>query len=234
MTNPASPDPHERHSKHHDILLIRDDLGIGGTPGARLERFPVDKVTGRFKNDSGPFKQPVGLNDEGHRPTMNLGSLGTGSEEDPSRGPVLSALPLHPSPAASSASTCYLLNARNLNYTTPWTAEEWNDQPNGPDAAGYVGEDKFALLVASPAGKVYYLEKKQAVCAGKVMYEDDCFVFREVELRHESEIWGQLRNGCVVGRVMYEGKPGRTAREKIVPLVNIDSLNPRVNQEKSP
>jgi hypothetical protein len=225
MTTP-SHDPHERHSKHHDILLIRDDLGIGGPPGRRLERFPVDKVTGRFKNESGQTKAPVGPNDEGHRPTINLGARGAGTDADPGRGPVLSALPLHPSPAASSASTCYLLNVQNLNYTTPWTAEEWNDQPNGPDAVGYVGKDEFSLLIASPAGKVYYLEKK-AGCAQPPKHDDPCFVFREVELRGETEIWGELRNGCVVGRVVYERKSAAPRSEKVVPLVNIDSLNPR-------
>jgi hypothetical protein len=204
-------------------LFIRDELD--NRAGRRLERFVVDKMTGRFKNDQGREKAPVAPYDDGYRPTMSLGVAGSGEQGDPRRGTVLSALPLHPSPAASSASTCYLVNAQNLNYTTPWTAEEWNDQPNGPNAEGFVRPDRYCLLIASPAGKVYYLEKKTDRAV--VPIDNEHFVFREVELGAEAEIWGELRNGCVAGSVVYEAKPAKTRREKVVPLVNIDSLTPR-------
>lgn len=218
------PDPHEPHSKHHDILFIRDE--IEQRAGRRLERFPVNKITGHFVNQWGEHKPPVGLNDEGHRPTLNLGGAGAGTPHDPVRGPALSTLPLHPSPAASSASTCYLVNAQNLNYTTPWTAEEWNDRPGGFDAEGYSRPDVFSVLIASPAGKVYYLEKKKAG-GNTIEYEDEHFLFREVDLRLESDVWAALRNGCVAGTAIYEAKAAATRREKVVPLVNIDSLTPR-------
>src|SRR5687767_1827937 len=135
----------------HDLLLIHDEPD--GTPGSRLERFRVDKDTGYFLEGREANKPPVRPVDEGYRPTINLGSTGRRTREDPGRGPILSALPLHPSPAASAGTTCYLLNAQNLNYTTSWTAEEWNDPPGGYDADGYVRPDRFSLLIASPAGK---------------------------------------------------------------------------------
>jgi hypothetical protein len=207
---------------YHDVLLIRD--GLDGEQGARLERFAVDKVTGHFKEDSGANKKPLGPSDEGFRPIMNLGSLGGGTEADPARGPILSALPLHPNPAASCATTCYLVNAQNLNYTTPWTAEEWNDRPEGFNAEGYVRPDAFSLLIASPAGKVYYLHKADGA---PLQQQSADFVFREVDLEREPEIWMQLRNGCVVGSVMLQEKDAPSRREKVVPLVNIDSLTPR-------
>jgi hypothetical protein len=216
---------------HHDVLLIRDEVE---SPGSRLERFRVDKISGVFQESRRGNKDPVKPHDEGYRPTMNLGS--TGRAEAIPRGPILSALPLHPSPAASGGTTCYLVNAQNLNYTTTWTADEWNDRPggpDGPDAEAYVRPDSFSLLIASPAGKVYYLEKKvgpdqQHIPVGV----PGSYEFREVDLRYEAEIWTQLRNGCVIGSAMFEKRPGAGSRkEKIVPLVNIDSLTPRSTKQ---
>jgi hypothetical protein len=230
----------ERHEQEkakqprHDVLLIHDQPD--GTKGSRLERFRVDKVTGVFQDGPQGDKPPVSPLDEGYRPMMNLGSTGNGTAEDPTRGPVLSALPLHPSPAASNGTTCYLVNAQNLDYTTPWTAEEWNDRPGGYDAVGYARPDCFSLLIASPAGKVYYLEKKVGPKHEHIpVQKEGSFIFHEVEMRLESEIWMQLRNGCVVGNVIYEKKPTASSRrEKVVPLVNIDSLTPKVPEEKAP
>src|SRR5262245_3346941 len=108
----------------HDMLLMQDPPD--GTHGTSLVRFPVDKITG--EPGAGATVAPQ---TEGYRPVMNLGAAGRGTDENPARGTILSALPLHPSPAASNGTTCYLVNAQNLKYKTAWTAEEWNDPPNG-------------------------------------------------------------------------------------------------------
>lgn len=220
---------HPRSSPFHDVLLIRKQFVPGQRP-LRFERFAIDKTTGSYINENAGQKAPVRPDAEGYRPTMNLGTTGAGTPEDPRRGPALSTLPLHPSPAASSSTTCYLINPTNLNYDTPWTAEEWNDAPGGFDAPGRIGKDEFCLLVASPAGKVYYLEKKLSSGAQRpaVSHDNADFTFKEIDLQGESEIWAQLRSGCVAGRAVYERAPGAKRRnEKVIPLVNIDSLSPR-------
>lgn len=227
-TNGASPKP-----IRHDMLLIQDPPD--GTKGSRLVRFPVDKGTG--EPGAGAAVPPF---TEGYRPVMNLGLAGRGTEENPARGTILSTLPLHPSPAASNGTTCYLVNAQNLNYKTAWTAEEWNDPPGGYDADGQVGPDSFSLLIGSPAGKVYFLEKKES--DGSCLVPGRDYIFREVapdELRYESEVWAELRSGCVVGTVSFENAAvykketdRRLSRPKIVPLVNIDSLMPRGDSAK--
>lgn len=215
----------------HDLLLIRDDPS---GKGARLERFRIDKERGIYQEDGTGDKAPVAPTQEGYRSVMNLGSSGTGTKEDPKRGPILSTLPLHPSPAASSGTTCYLLNAQNLEYTTPWTAEEWNDRPGGYDAAGFVRPDSFSLLIASPAGKVYYLERKADADGVGIPLDQGGFTFSEIDLCHEPEVWTLLRNGCVVGRALYDGKANASSgRDKVVPLVNIDSLTPVESKEKA-
>lgn len=227
---------HPRSSPFHDVLLIRKQF-VPGQRALRFERFAIDKTTGSYINENAGQKAPVRPDAEGYRPTMNLGTTGAGTPEDPARGPALSTLPLHPSPAASSATTCYLVNPENLNYETAWTAEEWNDSPGGFDAPGRVGEDKFSLMVASPAGKVYYLEKKLCGAAKRVPinHDDQDFTFKEIDLRGEAEIWTQLRSGCVAGRAVYEGAPGATLRsQKVIPLVNIESLLPRAAFDVAP
>jgi hypothetical protein len=228
-----NPEEHPRASPFHDILLVREEF-VPGQRSQRLERFAIDKTSGFYKNEPESLKAPVRPQAEGYRPTINLASFGRRGEQDPGRGPALATLPLHPSPAASSATTCYLVNPENLNYGNAWTAEEWSDAPGGYDAQGRVGKDEFSLLIASPAGKVYYLQKKPtptsppraaAEASGERELQPDEFVLKEVALRFQTEIWAQLRGGCVVGRALYNGAPA-SAPDKLVPLVNIDSLTP--------
>ena len=244
MTSPSDGPPppahnterHPRSSPFHDVLLIRKQF-VPGQRSLRFERFAIDKTTGSYINENAGQKSPVHPDAEGYRPTMNLGTTGAGTEEDPARGPALSMLPLHPSPAASSSCTCYLVNPENLNYDTAWTAEEWNDSPGGFDAPGRVGEDRFSLLIASPAGNVYYLEKKLPERSPRpaVSHENQDFTFKEIDLRGETEIWAQLRSGCVAGRALYERAPGAKLRkEKVIPLVNIESLSPRQSVASTP
>ena len=212
----------------HDVFLIHDPPD--GGKGSRLERFRVNKDTGAFEDEAPGKATQVDPLDDGYRAVMNVGTMGGSAADDPARGPILSALPLHPVPAASNGTTCYLVNAQNLNYTTTWTSQVWNDGPGAAEAEGSAQPDCFSLLIASPSGKVYYLEKKVGRNQEPIPLDDEgSFIFREVvELGLESEIWMQLRNGCVVGNVMFENRPGASStQDKVVPLVNIDSLTPK-------
>lgn len=226
---------HPRSTPFHDILLVREEF-VPGQPGPRLERFAVDKVTGTYKNDPDARKRPESPDGEIYRATLNIAQVGGRSAGEPRRGPALSTLPLHPSPAASSATSCYLVNPENLSYVTAWTAEEYNDPPGGFDAPGGLGEDTFSVLIASPGGKVYYLEKKAGT--GSIQHDSDDFCLREVDLSKETEIWAQLRGGLVAGRARYCGKHQdqleHAPEDDVVPLVNIESLTPGDRKESRP
>lgn len=220
--NAHNPQQHPRDSEFHDILLVRKEH-VPGQRQSRLERFAIDKTAGAYRNEPETQKVPVQPAAECFRPTMNAAKVG-GIDGHPQRGPVLATLPLHPSPAASSATTCYLVNPENLNYGNAWTSEEWSDSPGGYDAQGRVGKDEFSLLIASPAGKVYFLEKRAdpnaAPGGGEAIVAEKGFVIREIDLGRETEVWSLLRGGCVVGRALC----GLPEGEKVVPVVNIDSL----------
>jgi len=216
-----NPEQHPRDSDFHDVLLVRREYVPGQQRRSRLERFAIDKTTGAYRNEPETQKAPVRPIAECYRPTMNLATVGSGTEGDPLRGPVLSTLPLHPSPAASSATTCYLVNPENLNYVNAWTSEEWSDSPGGFDAQGRIGKDEFSVLIASPAGKVYYLQKGGTISKTVApILSGAGFMLREVDLGKEPEIWSLLRSGCVVGRALYDSEEGK----RVVPVVNIDSL----------
>jgi hypothetical protein len=224
-------DTHPREAPFHDILLVRrtvDEDDDGETPKPkqfRYHRFQAIKEgpgRGGFQGPDGAQLDEVGVTEDGYRAVINLATTAPGTSAE--RGPILSALPLNPDPAASSSCTCYLLNPSNLNYATAWTAEEWSDQPGDEGEPLAPGEDVFNLLIATPAGKVYYLEKKKATALAKPI--DDEIVFREINLSDEVEVWSQLRSGCVVGRAVYTKSPAQEPQKKVTPLVNIHSLLP--------
>lgn len=233
-------DTHPRYAPFHDILFVRrtlDEDDDDDTPSPKSHRFhrfrAIKEGVGRggFRGESGEALPEQGAADDGYRAVLNLARVGEGSNE---RGPILSALPLNPDPAASSSCTCYLLNPSNLNYATAWTAEEWSDQPGDEGLPLLPGADIFRLLIASPGGKVYYVEKSSPAPLSREITGE--IAFREVRLQDEPEIWAQLRGGCVVGRVAYTGgaavKAHRGAGEPtITPLVNIHSLLPLSEQE---
>jgi hypothetical protein len=208
-----SQDQHPRDSLEHDLFLVRKRDG----DQAVLDHFRVVKASknddeiGRYLDSNGTPRPPVGREGEFHRPVMNL-AFPTGSPVEPKQiGPVFSALPVHPDPAATSACTCYLVNVANLRYQTVWTSEEWNQVPGYDTGGPDLGDDGFDLLIATPAAKVYRVTKKATEPAA---------VTQPVNLKQNPELWMQLRNGCVVGRARYNGRDEST----VLPLVNIHSL----------
>jgi hypothetical protein len=103
---------------------------------------------------------------------------------------------------ARSSPPCRSPRSRAQN---PYIIEEWASA--GATERSAEIRSGFRLLVAGPEGDVYHVtvdEKGPRIAA-----------VSEDELRVETDIWQSLRNGTVVGRVLY--------REDIVPLVNVTS-----------
>ena len=212
-----------RESRDHDIFLVRKRRPAEGDPVAAeqpavLDQFRVKKTgkdEGRrpYLDEDGGERPHVGIEADLHRPIMNL-AFPDGEEEI--IGPIFSALPIHPDPAATSACTCYLINTSNLRYETVWTAEEWNQVPGYDTGQANAGPDAFCLLVATPAGRIYRLEKRDSDPPDAPVVD-----IQPVDPTSNPQLWIQLRNGCVVGRAKYQTDDGQSS---VVPLVNVHSL----------
>ncbi len=233
----------------HDMLIIGP---VGGGPTTELFRVPVVKVAKEAK--PAPNNPAVGtealevvgtyvdlpekldLFDYAQRRTMNVArprEWGTPSAVQ--RGPAFGTLPVKREPAATHCFACYLVNSENLSFRNAWTAEEWNDiaaedLPPHPSA----DDDKLEVLIAGPRGKVFYLklnleQNGEDVWApgDRVDFAPESFV-ESLNLRHEVEVWSQLRNGLVGGRVLSRRKASLDGVEidkaEFVPLVNITSF----------
>lgn len=186
----------------HDLLLI--------TPKGEYHRFPVETAG----DDSGSFVRAPTRPDmaaAGSRKILNLARRGHG---DSRRGPAFALLPVKPEPAGSACGLCYLVNAENLRAHNPWVSAAWNDSAIA-DAPASAEADEFEVLIAGPAGKVYHVQKHADAEQPSV---------RRVDMSGESEIWSQLRNGCIAGAAEYTHHPAREPR--VVPLVNVTSLTP--------
>lgn len=211
--------------QHHDILFFGP---AQVQKPHEMYRFPVEK-TGP---DAGQFKQKPELLDyvdfEQRRVTTISHSAEWGNEarRDVHRGMAFGTLPVKEEPSASSCGLCYLVNAENLNFVNAWTAEEWNGIPGGEDleAAPTAAATKFDLLIGAPLGKVLHLKVRKL---DKWEGKRESFEFgkhggfgsiESVDLRFESEIWNQLRNGVVAGRAL------RRDSVEPLPIVNVTSL----------
>lgn len=240
--------------RFHDMLIIGP---VGGELTTELYRVPVVKVAKPAPNEQrakpAPNEPAVGaaaqevvgtyvdlpekldLFDYAQRRTMNVArprEWKTPSEVQ--RGPAFGTLPVKREPAATHCFACYLVNSENLSFRNAWTAEEWNDigaedLPPHPSA----DDDKLEVLIAGPRGKVFYLKVKleqnneDAWAPGhRVAFAPDSFV-ESLNLRHEVEVWSQLRNGLVGGRVLSRRKASLDGvpidKAEFVPLVNITS-----------
>jgi hypothetical protein len=152
-----------------------------------------------------------------------------------SRGPAFGTLPVKREPAATNCFACYLVDAENFSFRNAWTAEEWNDI-GAEDLPPHPSADaaELEVMLAGPRGKVFHLklvletEGKDLWPPGKAEQLPNGGFIESLDLRHEMEIWNQLRNGTVAGRVLSYRKAAREnkppADAEYVPLVNITSL----------
>lgn len=152
------------------------------------------------------------------------------------RGPAFGTLAVKREPAATASGACYLINALNLTFRNSWTAEEWTsvslDEKDDLPAALSTDDKRFEVLLAGPRGKVFHLKLEVAgmpwtnqpvyIMTGENGKSTFLGEIRCLDLRHEVEIWNQLRNGLVAGRVYWRGGDGK----KFTPIVNITTLVP--------
>lgn len=211
--------------QHHDILFFGPQQV---QKPHEMYRFPVRK-TGP---EAGQFLDKPELLDYTDFEQRRVSTIahsaewGNDAHRDVHRGIAFGTLPVKPEPSASSCGLCYLVNSDNLNFVNAWTAEEWNSIPDGVEleAAPTADATEFDLLIGAPLGKVLHLKVRQLDrWEGKRARFDfgkHCGYgsIESIDLRFESEVWNQLRNGVVAGRVLLRD----TATP--LPLVNVTSL----------
>ncbi len=231
-------------TEFHDVLLIpppRKD----GTPVVEPEefyRFPVIKseqlapgeLRGGERLKTGTYSNQPELwdrDDTGQRKVLGIAHpqrvYSEGGSKD-NRGPAFAVMPVRPEPGASSCAFCYLVNAQNVLSPNAWTAEEWN-APGGPDlvAEAHANQTEAELLLALPRGLVVSIratgldnldEFPDKVEPARVTKHGVTYEIEPVRLNNETEIWSELRNGCIAGRVLHR------QRERVIPLLNVTSL----------
>jgi hypothetical protein len=124
------------------------------------------------------------------------------------------------------------VDAENFTHRNAWTAEEWNDLDDEDLLPAPTADDRYLeALLAGPRGDVFHLwvdlerDWKPGV---DVPIGDGLGSIEKVDLRHETEIWNQLRNGLVAGTALRTTTP---EGPYVVPLVNITSLIPDQDSE---
>lgn len=238
-------------AEFHDVLVIPPLRKDGSRVIEREEfyRFPVVKVdqAGRDAPQAAgepPADRRTGTysdlpevwshNDIGQRKVFAIAHPDVMDNEGRahgSRGPAFAIMPVKPEPGSSSCAFCYLINAQQVLSPNAWTAEEWN-APGGPDfeAEANANKTEAEVLLALPRGIVLRLRatnldnldafpsptKIATVTEHGVTYE-----IEPIALNNEAEIWSELRNGCIAGRVFHRG------RARVIPLLNVTSLMSR-------
>lgn len=245
--------------EHHDVLVIapkgvhRDNehyrVPVRKVPVAQPAKakngrehtpVPSDPTKSTVPSVVGAYDRPpelMDMYDLGQRHTMAVArpqDWGHAGFRETDRGPAICTIPIKPEPGATSCVACYLLNAQNLNYRNAWTAEEWNDVPDGPDLPPTRSVDATTLdvLIAGPRGLVFRLDLRNlngwtlgdpvrlSIQKGADTLEAGSVTC--IDLSLQMEIWQQLRNGCVAGRVLFDDE----GTKRVVPLVNITTLTP--------
>lgn len=225
--------------KDHDLLVFPGSKTLNKWEYFRV---PVTKQTstGPTLRRAGEFNDPPekwDLLDHGERRVLNVATPAPDAANADARGPAFALLPVKPDPGSASFPTCYLINVDQLQNPNLWTVEEWNDGPDGPNFPTPPHPNGFEVLIAGPRGKVFRL---LITDLDRWKNETQPFTYGEVEdvsLKHEPEIWQQLRNGCIAGRVQlnelsHELKQKGSAKPRVVPLVNITALDPQKEKGK--
>lgn len=229
--------------KFHDILVIAPK-----NVHTREELFRVPVVKSQTNEDTaqgiveGSYvdtPEKLDLFDYAQRRTLSFAQPSDwGARLKEPRGPAFGTLPVKREPAATGCLACYLVDAQNSTFENAWTAEDWNDLGAGNRPAALSADDpEFQVLVAGPRGKVFHLHVKLQDASGEELWEpgrrdefaDGGGSLQSLDLRFETEVWNQLRNGCVAGAAMtYAGSTSDTeGTPQVMPLVNITSLTPQ-------
>lgn len=224
----ATPDTPSQN-QDHDVLIFPRKQVAGEW---EYYRVPVTK-TDQGSEHRGEFHAPPerwNLSDHGQRKVLGVAhahheKLTTGSDSEP-RGPAFAALPIRPDPGSASFPTCFLINVEQLDVPNLWSVEEWDDGPFGPNLPTPEHPEEIEVLLALPQARVIRLKlsqlsqwKEGEPDATKAAPEGSIAI-ENVDLRQESELWSQLRNGTIAGRV----KVSTSAQP--VPLVNLTALLP--------
>ncbi|HVV51350.1 MAG TPA: hypothetical protein VHO06_16895 [Polyangia bacterium] len=185
----------------HDVVLVPEAGGV--------ERFPVDRKTGRYDEPPENFTRDK----PGGRKARAV------LDPDPGIfGPAFAVAPTRPEPAAQNG-TCVLINQHNVQIRNPWTTARLNNEPPAgnelPDPYNAPlppadKEDRFEILIAGPCGKVYLVHKEPGSAPSIAELEN---------LGLEGEIWYQLRSGFIAGSIRCFQRDNR-----VIPMVNVTSL----------
>lgn len=225
---------------HHDVLFVplRKVDGAPVLQSGEMFRFPVIRDDQQVNQGEPP--PPSGARGEFVDPPEKLDMydyaqrrvLSNGYPQDwgdlaktDKRGPAFATIPVKPEPGATACGACYLINAENLSFRNAWTQEEWNSL-GAPDlpAAPSADDPTLDVLLAGPQGMVFEIHltldewrpgHSQAITRNGVK----CGEVRCLDLRYETELWQQLRNGLVVGRVQLN------RNEQVMALVNVTSIS---------
>jgi hypothetical protein len=213
----------------HDVLVIGPQ---GAQDDNEFYRVPVVKVPGTSKERPGSYvdnPETLDLYDYSARRTLSIARpqrWGDTTADEP-RGPAFGTLPVKREPAATACLTCYLVDAENFTHRNAWTAEEWNDLDDEDLPPAPTADDpRLEAVLAGPRGAVFHLNldlTSDWTPGDVVPIGDGLGTIEQVDLRHEMEIWNQLRNGLVAGSAL---RTGGTGKPRVVPLVNITSLTP--------
>lgn len=129
-------------------------------------------------------------------------------------GAALAYVQITDGKAEAPACNALVISARNLQYKNEWTRAEWASPKLRTMA--FTVPVRPSLVVATPDGGLHKYEGAE-----------EC-----LPLARNTDVWHQLRNGCVLGTVQ-PGRVGGTEQlapvpgsAQNVPLVNLSSLEP--------
>jgi len=222
----------------HDVLVLPRKEVLGEWEYFRL---PVTKTPQGSEKPGEFHKSPErwDLEDRGQRKVLNVAhphhEASTQAAQQEARGPAFAALPIRPDPDAASFPTCFLINVEQLDVPNLWSIEEWDDGPGGQDLPTPDHPTGMEFLLALPQGRVLRLNLKDLASWPKGRIDvktlgSDKIELTDVDLRYESELWSQLRNGTIAGRVTV----GSNEQRKTLPMVNLTALLPGVASEALP
>lgn len=223
---PNEPKHHEIEPQHHDVVIFPIPQAASST---QCYRFPINRESGSAGTVGSYTQSPKlrGISDEGQRKALSFMRPSHFDEKNDGnrRGPAFAVAAVKAEPSEVGFLTCFLINADYFRQPNHWTVEEWDDTPDGPDYPPKHHPAEIDVLMAAPWGEVLRLKLQMPAGGWKGWQEtkigkpgEEFGSISRVDLKEESEVYYQLRNGCIAGRSWFE------AENKTIPLVNITAL----------